>query len=259
MKKLLFIALTLLAAACATHRPELPPPPPAEPIDTGVEEVEIEETEAVIFDLEEEGDTVIAVEEEAQIPAPVGENLSWEEIADLGRDYTIQPGDTLSRIAARHNVGTGLLVRLNDIPNPDLIREGRTLRVVDGPFRVVVDKSERTLGVYLGDTFIRSYPVALGKRDSTPEGEFKVLRKLENPPWTDPYNRTVVTADDPEYPLGTRWIEFIPPPGAYGIHGSKLAEEIGTEASFGCVRLLHPQEEEVYDFLTLGSPILIKP
>ncbi len=101
--------------------------------------------------------------------------------------------------------------------------------------------------------------MALGKRDSTPEGEFQVLRKLENPPWTDPYNRTIITADDPEYPLGTRWIEFIPPPGAYGIHGSRVEEEIGTEASFGCVRLLHPEEEEVYDFLTLGSPILIRP
>ncbi len=86
-----------------------------------------------------------------------------------------------------------------------------------------------------------------------------MVRKLKNPPWTDPYNPTIVRADDPEYPLGTRWIEFIPPPGAYGIHGSKIEEEIGTEASFGCVRVLHPQEEEIYDFVTLGSPIVISP
>ncbi|MDP8236454.1 MAG: L,D-transpeptidase family protein [Candidatus Erginobacter occultus] len=256
MRKYLIVALGLLAAGCATRPPEFPPPPPpAEPL-----EVEAEELEVVIIDVTEiEEEAEIAVEPEEGIPAPPRDNLSWEEIAGLGEEYTIAPGDTLSGIAARHNVGTGLLIRLNNIADPNLIRVGRKLMVIDGPFRVEVDKSERTLDVFLGDSFIRSYPVALGKRDSTPEGEFQVLRKLENPPWTDPYNRTIVTADDPEYPLGTRWIEFIPPPGAYGIHGSRVAEEIGTEASFGCVRLLHPQEEEVYDFLTLGSPILIQP
>ncbi len=257
MRKYLILSLGLLAAGCATRPPEFPPPPPpAEPL-----EVEEEELEVVIIDVEEiaEEREAPAAEPAEEIPAPPRDNLSWEEIAALGEEYTIAPGDTLSGIAARHNVGTGLLVRLNNIPDPNLIRVGRKLTVIEGPFRIEVDKSERTLTVYLQDIFIRSYPVALGKRDSTPEGEFQVLRKLENPPWTDPYNRTIVTADDPEYPLGTRWIEFIPPPGAYGIHGSRVAEEIGTEASFGCVRLLHPQEEEVYDFLTLGSPILIRP
>jgi len=260
MRRVLLAILCLLAAGCAARRPEFPPlPEPAEPLEVEVEEVEIEEEEAVILETEAAEEEVVAEEPEAAAPAPLPENLTWEEIAGLGEKYTIQPGDSLSGIAARHNVGTGLLVRLNEIADPDLIRVGRTLTVIEGPFRIEVDKSERTLAVYLGDTFIRSYPVALGKRDSTPEGEFRVLRKLENPPWTDPYHRTVVTADDPDYPLGTRWIEFIPPPGAYGIHGSRVAEEIGTEASFGCVRLLHPEEEEVYDFVTLGSPILIRP
>ena len=260
MRRVLLGILCLLAAGCAGRRPEFPPlPEPVEPEEVVVEEVEMAEGELVIADLGEPREEAEIGEPEAEIPVPPAENLSWEGIAGLGRKYTIQAGDTLSGIAARHNVGTGLLIRLNEIKNPNLIRVGQTLTVIEGPFRVEVDKSGRTLAVYLGETFIRSYPVALGKRDSTPEGEFQVLRKLENPPWTDPYHRTVVTADSPDYPLGTRWIEFIPPPGAYGIHGSRVAEEIGTEASFGCVRLLHPQEEEVYDFLTLGSPILIRP
>lgn len=254
MKRILLAVLCLLVAGCAGRRPEYPQlPEPVEPMEVEVEGIEIEDEEVVILDLEETG------EAEAEKPTSPRADLSWEEIAALGEKYTIQPGDTLSGVAARNNVGTGLLVRLNEIKNPNLIRVGQTLTVIEGPFRIEVDKSERTLAVYLGDAFIRSYPVALGKRDSTPEGEFQVLRKLENPPWTDPYHRTIVTADSPDYPLGTRWIEFIPPPGAYGIHGSRVAEEIGTEASFGCVRLLHPQEEEVYDFLTLGSPILIRP
>jgi len=237
-----------LAWGCASH-----PPSPSEeaPMELGVsyEEYEAEELEVMI------------VEEEELAPAPTPqprENLSWEQIAALGETYTVAPGDTLSAIASRYDVGAGLLVRLNGLSNPDLIRSGQKLTAIRGPFRAEVNKDARTLDLFLGDVFIRSYPVTVGKNDSTPEGEFKVLRKMVNPAWTDPYNRTIVTADSPDYPLGTRWIEFKAPPGAYGIHGSQVAEEIGQEASFGCVRVLHPQEEELYDFLIPGSGVLIR-
>ncbi|HOO77160.1 MAG TPA: L,D-transpeptidase family protein [bacterium] len=193
------------------------------------------------------------------LPTPAALDLDWEEIRALGRPYTVERGDTLSAIASRYDVGVGLLARINDLADPDRIRAGQTITVVSGPFRVEVDKGARTLRLYRNETLIRTYPVTIGKNDSTPEGEFVVLKKLVNPAWTDPYNRVIVTADDPDYPLGTRWIEFKAPPGAYGIHGSRKAEEIGEAASFGCVRLLHPQEEELYDFLIIGSPVVIRP
>ena len=245
MKKLNMILIAaLVAAGCARHQPS--PFPPEEPIrDVVLEEEAILEPEIVEI-----------------APEPVTserKELSWEDLQRLGFKYQVQAQDTLSAIARRYQVGTGLLARLNDIKDPDLIRVGRTLTVIQGPFRVEVDKSRRELSVHRGNLLIRSYPVALGIQGSTPEGEFEVLRKLVKPAWTDPYHRTVVTADRPEYPLGTRWIEFKAPPGAYGIHGTHEAKTIGEEASFGCVRLLHPAEEEVYDFVTLGSPVLIRP
>lgn len=242
----LIIAALFLAGCAARPRPETLPPP--EPLPEPAVELEEEILEPV---------EVVEIVPEVE---PVEKrDLTWEEIRELGTTYQVRPGDTLSGIARRMRVGTGLLARINNIENPDLIRSGQSLRVIEGPFRIEVDKSERELSVWLEDKFIRSYPVSLGIYDSTPEGEFEVLRKLVEPAWTDPYHRRVVTADDPDYPLGTRWIEFKSPPGAYGIHGTHEEETLGEEVSFGCVRLLHPAEEEVYDFVTLGSPILIRP
>ena len=44
-------------------------------------------------------------------------------------NYTVESGDTLSRIAARYNTTVSELVRLHDITNPDLIYVGEVLRV----------------------------------------------------------------------------------------------------------------------------------
>ena len=148
---------------------------------------------------------------------------------------------------------------MNDIKNPDLIRRGQKLTVVEGPFRVEVRKNDRSLIVCLGDSPIRSYRIAVGAQNSTPEGDYTVLRKMVKPPWTDPYNRTIMRAEDPNYPLGSRWIEFKAPPGAYGIHGTNNVEDLGKEVSFGCIRVLHPQEEEIYDFVVVGSPVVVLP
>lgn len=240
---LYLIVIPVLSLSCASRRPPEIPPSLPEPL-----EAEILEEEVIVIETPE-----------AEAPALERRNLSWEEIENLGIQYEVKPGDSLSGIAKRYNVGTGLLARLNNIQNPDLIRSGQKLMVIEGPFRIEIDKGDRVIFLYLGDTFIRSYPVAIGTKDSTPEGEFEVVRKLVNPAWTDPYHRTIVRADDPNYPLGTRWIEFIPPPGAYGIHGTKDETDIGQEISFGCIRVLHPQEEEIYDFVTLGSPVFIRP
>ena len=48
---------------------------------------------------------------------------------DCGCWYRIQPGDTLSRIAARYGVSSGYLASINHIANPNRIYAGAWLRV----------------------------------------------------------------------------------------------------------------------------------
>jgi len=43
--------------------------------------------------------------------------------------YTIQPGDTLARIALRYGVSTRVLAELNDMPNPNLLAEGYAIAI----------------------------------------------------------------------------------------------------------------------------------
>jgi LysM repeat protein len=47
----------------------------------------------------------------------------------MASEYTVQPGDTLSGIARKSGVDVHQLIKLNDIPNPQLIYPGQKLRL----------------------------------------------------------------------------------------------------------------------------------
>ncbi|MBI5303408.1 MAG: LysM peptidoglycan-binding domain-containing M23 family metallopeptidase [Chloroflexi bacterium] len=47
--------------------------------------------------------------------------------------YTVQPGDTLARIASRYGTGLRALAELNGIPNPNLLAEGQGIAIPSDP------------------------------------------------------------------------------------------------------------------------------
>ncbi len=169
--------------------------------------------------------------------------------------YVIQPGDTLARIASRNKISSDLLADMNGIKNKNLIRAGQTIKLVRGPFRAVVSTKGFRLDVYLGTVFVRQYPVGLGIDGSTPVGEWRVRTKLRNPTYYPPRGGDIVSADDPQNPLGERWIAIEGVSGEavgqqrYGIHGTIEPESIGKEASLGCIRLFNEDVEELYTYL----------
>ena len=62
---------------------------------------------------------------------PPASLLAWQRDNDRstgGNEYRIQPGDTLSQVAARHNVSTSQLRQANEL-NGDVIRVGQVLRI----------------------------------------------------------------------------------------------------------------------------------
>ena len=169
--------------------------------------------------------------------------------------YTIKPGDALAKIAKVNKISDDLLAAINGIPDKNRIRAGQVIKVVTGPFRVVVDKGSFALDVYVGDTFLKRFRVGLGQDNSTPTGEWRVGTKLMNPTYYPPRGGDVIAADDPLNPLGEHWIGLVGISGAaagqqrYGIHGTIEPESIGKSMSLGCVRMYNEDVALLYTYL----------
>ena len=188
--------------------------------------------------------------------------------------YTVAEGDSLSRIAKRGQITADwrIIQRLNNLRNPNAIRVGQSLKIPSGTFHAVVHKSDYTMDLYIendtGKVIVASYPVGLGAYDGTPTGRFVVRTnsRLVNPQWTNPRTGEFFYADDPENPIGERWIRLrgIDPENknllGYGIHGTIDADSIGDMRSMGCIRLRDEDVKVVYEALTeQGSQITILP
>jgi len=172
--------------------------------------------------------------------------------------YKVQPGDLLSSIARRYKVPYELLMRINNISKPQLLRAGETIKIVHGPFHAKVYRSTFTMDVFLQDLYVRSFPVGLGQEGmETPTGLWAVKAdgKLIEPPWPDPVTGKILHAGDPGYALGSRWIGLDGLEGAakgrtgFGIHGTKDPESIGKRSSRGCIRLYNGDVILLYDML----------
>jgi LysM repeat protein len=188
-------------------------------------------------------------------------------------EYIIRSGDTLSGIVQKMGlqVDWRFIQRINGIKQASGIRPGQNLKLVTGPFHAVVHKDSYRIDLFLGDgedlVFVRSYRVGLGEYDSTPLGLFKVRQhsKLVNPTWINPRTRQFYSADNPENPIGERWIglqgieERTKDLSGLGIHGTIEPQTIGTQASMGCIRMHSADVTQLYEMLSEGvSTVEIK-
>jgi LysM repeat protein len=173
--------------------------------------------------------------------------------------YKVEPGDSLEAIGRRFNIPYRILMRINNIGDPKALRAGEMIKVINGPFHCKVYRSTFTMDLYLRDTFVRSFTVGLGKPGrETPTGRWMVKGKLLSPTWTDPDTGKTYEAQDPDYPLGARWIALEGLDGdakgrtGFAIHGTKYPEQLGVAGSRGCIRLYNEDVKLIYDLLRPG-------
>ena len=94
-----------------------------------------------------------------QLKIPTNSTTEGEETRGTGDIiYTVQRGDTLSRIAREYNVTVAHIVELNDISNPNLIYPGEKLRITESDVTNLNPIPKNTYSTYTvrrGDTLSR--------------------------------------------------------------------------------------------------------
>ncbi|MGR3220303.1 MAG: L,D-transpeptidase family protein [Candidatus Anammoxibacter sp.] len=171
--------------------------------------------------------------------------------------YTVKGGDSLSKIAKAFNTTYELIMMTNNKYRTN-IRVGENLKIIKGPFDILVDKSDFVLTVILNGHYIKQFNIGTGKDNKTPVGVFEIAEKMKNPVWYS--GDGVYPFGHPKNILGTRWIGLKDKPGlyGYGIHGTKFPESIGKAESNGCIRLVNENVEEVFAFVTKDSKVTIR-
>ena len=86
-----------------------------------------------------------------------------------------------------------------------------------------------------------------------------VSTKLVNPTYYPPRGGRIRAADDPENPLGERWIGLRGVAGdalgqqRYGIHGTIEPESIGRSQTLGCIRMHNADVAELFTLVVPGE------
>ncbi|MHC4203487.1 MAG: L,D-transpeptidase family protein [Planctomycetota bacterium] len=179
----------------------------------------------------------------------------------LCESYQVRSGDLLTTIGDKYKVPYEILMTINRIHRPESLQAGLPIKVIKGPFHAKVYRSTFTMDVYLQNTFVRSFKVGLGKPGmETPTGLWRAEQdgKLVKPIWTNPVDGKTYHPEDPNYPLGSRWIGLEGLIGeaknrdGFAIHGTKEPEQIGSAGSQGCIRMHNGDAILVYNMMYPG-------
>jgi hypothetical protein len=128
---------------------------------------------------------------------------------------------------------------------------------------IVIRRESKQLLLYKGDRLKRTFRIATGTSSyPTPLGRYEIINKWANPWWYPPEGSAWAAGKQPVppgpgNPLGTRWMGISSP--YVGIHGTPDAASIGYSASHGCIRMLIPQVEWLFERVEVGTPVFIVP
>ncbi len=197
-------------------------------------------------------------------PVPV---VGSNQVVFTGRD------DTLIQLARANGLGFATLAAANPGLDPWLPGAGRPLLL---PYATILPDLPRPgitvnlaeLRLYLfrpeeDRMRVSVYPIGIGDEGwETPEGEFAVRCKIERPAWTPP---AAIRREHPELPpwvppgpdnpLGGYWLGFSDT--GHGIHGTNQPYGVGRRVSHGCLRLYPEDIRDLYDRVTVGTPVRI--
>lgn len=157
--------------------------------------------------------------------------------------YVVKSGDTLESIAQGYNVPWKLLAKINGIRDPERLQPGLQLKVVRGPFEVLVSLERFELTLVLGGRYAGRFPIGIG-RDAPGrlEGSYTVQRKLTPSATASPA--------DPRGPQGRLSIEL---GENLVLHGTDDLRNLRRADGPGVICLGPRDIEDLCDILTAKS------
>jgi hypothetical protein len=172
--------------------------------------------------------------------------------------HRVAPGESLTSLGKQYDVNIGRICRLNGIGAKGVLIAGKTVKVLQGPALIQVDRWRLTATLLIDGVFIKQYPVGIGPDDKTPSGSFTIRKKVVNPDWY--YEGKRYASGSAENILGARWLGFDTEEdggrgAGLGIHGTTLPESVPGRESKGCVRMLNADVEELYDLVPQGAVV----
>lgn len=176
--------------------------------------------------------------------------------------YKVQTGDTLFKIARKHNTTVDALLKLNNLKSADLIKVNQKIRIGNPNWQLEINKESRLLKVYAAQELFAVYDIGIGRLGRTPAGKFNIGEKIENPDYRAPENK-MIRAGEPGNELGSRWMRLVAAPGStaapegYGIHGTPHEDSVTRSLSNGCIRMRNREVEELFLIVPAGTPVEI--
>ncbi|CAN5292571.1 L,D-transpeptidase family protein [soil metagenome] len=207
------------------------------------------------------------------LPIPQGKN---NVVGGMQRAY-IEPGDTVSTVARRYDMGALELLlanpklRLNQVLKTwDKVLIPSAFIIPDVPHQgIVINLAELRLYYFPpGRPIVLTYPLGIGKEGwETPLGATEVLSKKEEPEWRVPESIRFYLLEEkgiqlpevvppgPENPLGHYAMRLAL--SGYLIHGTNNPSSIGLRSSSGCIRLYPEDIQQLFSQVRPGTKVTI--
>jgi lipoprotein-anchoring transpeptidase ErfK/SrfK len=133
------------------------------------------------------------------------------------------------------------------------------------PGTIVVRTSERRLYLVLGQGHALRYVVGVGRDGRQWSGTSSIESKFLRPHWAPPAELrasrpdlpAVILSGSPANPVGAAALTLSG--GSYAIHGTNRPASIGHFVSAGCIRMHDEDILDLYERVTIGTPVVVDP